>query len=291
MLHYAAHAFPPDYLFTDWREARQLWDRLLALGPPRALMLMPDHVHLIIRELDQAAWVHFMRGYACWRNHHRDESGRRVWLPTDPPQRIESSKHLSRTLRYVALNPCRDQLVADPLAWAFSSYRDAVGFGVPPVVPVERDPGQHHAYVSGDPTVRVEGTDLPCGLRGLRTASVAQVTEAVSALTRTPVEDLRRRGQARGLLVQGLLAFCGMPARAVAREVGLSHTAVLKLPLLPSGVHDRLERVLGDPRFSGLYAHDLSMAATWRRYREGRERRGVHAALLQAAGPRLRVHR
>jgi hypothetical protein len=51
MLHFAAHAMPPDFLFHDWREAQALWAGLLALGPPRALVIMPDHVHLVTRQL------------------------------------------------------------------------------------------------------------------------------------------------------------------------------------------------------------------------------------------------
>ncbi|MFH1466827.1 MAG: hypothetical protein ABIO70_20755 [Pseudomonadota bacterium] len=283
MHHFTAHAFPPDLLFHDWCEARQLWDSLLSLGPVQALVLMPDHVHLIARDLDPQAWWHALRGYARWRNHHRGEPGRRVWLALGPPEEVLGAKHLRRALRYLALNPCRDRLVADPLAWPFSTYRDSVGLAVPGVVAIERDPVAWHAYVSSDPSVSVEGTDLPSGLRGLRAASVEQVVEAVSALARTPVEDLRRRGPARTLLVQGLLGCAHLSGRAVARHLGLSHTAIQKAAPLPSGTHARIERVLGDRRFAALHTHDLSLEWAWRRYREGRERRGAYAALLERA--------
>jgi hypothetical protein len=291
MLHFAAHAFPPALLFHDWREARQLWDRLLRLGAPRAVAVMPDHVHLVIRELDPGVWVEFMRGFACWRNHSRGEPGRRVWLPTARPEELASAKHLQRTLRYVALNPCREHLVADPLAWPFDSHRDAVGLAVPGVVSAERDPVRHHAYVSGDPSVRVEGTDLPSGLRSMRAATVEQVREAVSALTRTLADDLARRGPARTLLIQGLVACTGLSARAVAKEVGVSHSAVLDTPPIANGTLGRIERVLGDPRFPALYGRDFSLSRTLGLYRERRERRGVYAALLEHAGKRLRGHR
>ncbi|MFH1465241.1 MAG: hypothetical protein ABIO70_12720 [Pseudomonadota bacterium] len=291
MLHYAAHATPPDLLFRDWHEARQLWDRMLNLGPARALVVMPDHVHLLIRELDPGAWAHFLRSYACWRNLHRGEVGRRVWLPADPPEDLSSSKHLRRTARYIALNPCRDHLVKDPLAWAFGCHRDAVGLAVPGAVPAERDPAGHHAYVSGDPTVRVEGTELPSGLGSLRAATVEQVRDAVSALSRTPVEDLSRRGPARTFLIQSLVACTKLPARAVAREVGVSHPAVLATEPIASGTLSRVERVLGDPRFPALHLQDLSQAWAFRRYVEGRERRGAYAALLANSQVRLRAHR
>jgi len=291
MFHFTAHAVPPDLLFRDWCEARQLWDRMLALGPPRALVVMPDHVHLMIRELEAEAWVHFLRSYACWRGHHRGDVGRRVWLPADPPEALSSAKHVQRTQRYIALNPCRDHLAGDPLAWAFGHHRDAVGLAVPGVVPPERDPVGHHAYVSGDPSVRVEGTELPGGLSGLRAATVAQVRDAVSALSRTPVEDLRQRGPARTLLIQSLVACTKLPARTIAREVGVSHPAVLATEPIATGTLARVECVLGDPRFPALSTRDLSLERTFRRYVEGRVRRGAYAALEAKAGARLRGHR
>lgn len=54
-------------------------------------------------------------------------------------------------------NPCRARLVADPLAWPFSTHRDAVGLAVDPVVPragpdelpaqIAREIGVHRATV------------------------------------------------------------------------------------------------------------------------------------------------
>jgi len=281
MQHFAAHARPPEILFQDWREALRLWETLLGLGPVQALVLMPDHVHLLTRELDFGTWSHALRGFARWRNHRRGESGRQVWLTLGSPEEIQDAKHLRRTHRYIALNPCRDGLVADPLAWPFSTHRDSVGLAVPGVVTVERDPAGWHAYVSADPSVHVDGTDLPAGLRGLRSASPEQVEEAISALTRTLHADLGVRGSNRKLLVQGLLGCAHLSERAVARRLGLSHTAIQKTPPLAAGTHSRIERVLGDPRFAALHDQDLSQQRAFRRYREGRERRGAYAALLE----------
>ncbi|MFH1464709.1 MAG: hypothetical protein ABIO70_10015 [Pseudomonadota bacterium] len=168
MPHLTAHAFPPHFLFHDWREARRLWDGLLSVGPLQAAVLMPDHVHAVVPSVNWSAWLAFLRGYANWRNHLRGEVGRDVWLPAVPPEELKGQLHRRRTLRYVALNPCRDRLAPDPLAWPFSTHRDAVGLAIPGVVPVARDPAAHHAHVSGDPSVAVAGTALPSGMLSMR---------------------------------------------------------------------------------------------------------------------------
>jgi len=288
MLHFSAHALPPQFLFHDWSEAQALWSGLLRLGSPRALVVMPDHVHLVIRQLSMEAWLGFIRGFACWRNHHRGEPGRCVWLPAEPPEPVLDSKHLRRTVRYVALNPCRDKLVADPLAWPFSGHRDAVALALPGVLPVEPNPSRHHAYVSGDPSVRVEGTELPYGLRGMRDATAEQVTTAVSALTRQTLGQLHRRGPARTLLIQSLVACTPLSKRRIARDLEMTHGPINQTEPIAEGDLRAVERVLCDPRFDVLTDCDLSRSWTWRNYRSTRERKGAHEALFANAGPKLR---
>jgi hypothetical protein len=211
-----------------------------------------------------------------------------VWLPASPPEPLNDSKHLKRTLRYVALNPCRDKLASDPLAWPFSGHRDAVGLAIPGVLPVVRDPVWHHSYVSGDPSVRVDGTELPFGMQGMRSATVEQVTHAVSALSRTTLDQLRQRGPARTLLVQSLVACTPLSKRAVARELGMSHGPVCQTDAIPEGALRCVERVLCDVRFPPLLDQELHRTWEWRRYREARARKGVHDLLLSNAAPRLR---
>ncbi len=288
MFHFAAHALPPSFLFHDWREAQALWAGLLALGPPRALVIMPDHVHLVTRGLTWESWFGFLRGYACWRNHHRDEPGRIVWLPGSPPEPISDSKHLQRTIRYVALNPCRDRLVGDPLAWPFSGHRDAGGLAIPGVLPTARDPVWHHGYVSGDPSVAVDGTDLPFGFQGIRAASPEQVTAAVSALTRTTIDQLRQRSPARTLWMQSLVACTPLSKRAVAQVVGVSHTTINRLEPAPNAVAQCVERIIGDERFPALHDHALTPCWEWQRYRERRLRTGAYDKLLREAAPQLK---
>ncbi len=219
MLHLVAHSVPPGWLFHDWREAAELWRRLEALGPVRAMAIMPDHIHYIGRAIHWNAWLGALGGYARWRNHRRDEPGRCVFLPAPPPERLVDRKHLQRTIRYTHLNPCRDHLANDPLTWAFTSHRDAVGLAVPAVVAPNPEPARFHGYVSGDPSVRPEGTPLPYGLQSMREPSVAMVVAAVSALIRTVAVDLYARGPGRRLLIQALIACTSLSKRQIAAEL------------------------------------------------------------------------
>ena len=258
MQHLIAHSVPPHWLIHDWHEAAELWTRVLALGPIHAAVIMPDHVHIVMRSPRWPAWLGCLSGYARWRNHRRGEQGRAVWLPAPPPEPLRSRKHLDRSVRYVHLNPCRDRLVGDPLAWAYSTHRDAVGLAMPGAIATHHDPPSLHAYVSSDPSVAVEGTELPYGMGGLRDHSVQSIEAAVSNLTRTTLDGLQRRGPARTLLIQALVALTPLSDRAIARQLGLSPSAVHQTLPIPGAALAKVERVLGDRRFSPLYDPPLT---------------------------------
>jgi hypothetical protein len=134
-----------------------------------------------------------MGSFARWRNHARGERGP-VWQTHPAPQALPDVQHTRRTIRYVLLNPCRAGLVADPLAWPYSTHRDAVGLAVPGVRRIEREPERFHRWVSADGTVDVAGTALP--VVGWGSASGAQVAGAVGSVCRALPEMLARRGPA-----------------------------------------------------------------------------------------------
>jgi REP element-mobilizing transposase RayT len=288
MQHIVAHSVPPHWLIHDWHEALALWSRLLQLGTIIAAAIMPDHLHLVLRSLDVAAWYGCMSGYARWRNHHRGEPGRLVWLPAPLPEPVRSREHLHRSVRYLHLNPCRDQLVRDPLSWPFSTHRDAVGLGIPGVIATERNPSRFHAIVSSDPSVAVEGTELPYGPRGMRDHRIEDITAAVSALTRTTLGGLRRSGPGRRLLIEALVALTPLSKRRIARVIGVSAATVSQTPPIPAATLAKLERVLGDPRFGPLHDHDLTRSPAWRRYRQRRIDSGAYATLADLAQRQLR---
>ncbi len=128
----------------------------------------------------------------------RDASGRTPgpgFEPIPAAELLADEQKIRRSLRYLHLNPCRDGLADDPLAWAFSTHRDACGLMVQPVVPPRRDPAGFHAYVSADPHVSITGTPLPGGQ--LARMPVLDVLAAVSAVTRTTLSGMKQRGPAR----------------------------------------------------------------------------------------------
>jgi len=261
MLHLVAHAVSRTLLFHTWSEARDLWLRLVALGPPRAVVLMPDHVHLMVKKVDLVRGYAVLSGYAHWRNRHHGQTGGRVWSVSPPPLEIPEDERLRRMIRYVLLNPCRAGLCTDPLAWPFSTHRDTVGLAVPVVRKPAPNPGQFHRYVSGDPSVSVASTPMPTALA---TPDPAAVVAAVSALARMPVAcwDTSARDLAAAVLRDTLK----LSNRAVARVVPVSRATVSRVLRADPSEVARVLQVAGDPRFPALVDTDLRRLPAWQHY-------------------------
>lgn len=265
MLHVVARALPGTLLFRTWAEARDLWDRLSVVPSISALVLMPNHVHLLAPEVREPDFCRLMSGYARWRNHRRGVEGP-VWQAHPPFHEVPDESHLRRTKRYIHLNPCRAGLVDDPLAWPFSTHRDAVGLSIEPVVRRSADPAAFHAYVSADPTVSVEGTWLPSGEAGPRTRA-EEVEAAVSALCRVSPAGLRVRGAGRTLLIQALKAHTALGAGGIGAYLEMDPASVYRTKTGPRDDLRRVERVIGDLRFPALEEGDLRGGEGWGRYR------------------------
>jgi hypothetical protein len=265
MFHLVARGADGRLLFRTWREGLALWDRVWRAVPDAAaLVLMPDHLHLLhvvdVREALAAA----ASGFARWRNAARGERGR-VFEALPPAEPLVDDDKRRRSHRYVHLNPCRARLVRDPLAWPLGTHRDAVGLAWDPVVRVRPDPERFHAWVSADPSVAVDGTPLPGWTR--RTDDLGAVRDAVSAVTRTPLSALGRRGAARTLFLRAAAELCpSASADEAAALVGASRATAYR------AAHARLElapvvRALGDERFAPLGDGDLRRLPGWERYR------------------------
>jgi hypothetical protein len=263
MFKLAARAVPGTLLFHTWHEAKALWTCMVEAVPrPRGLMLMPDHVHL-----QNDAAKGFGRGlaaYARWRNAYRGTTGP-VWEDARrTPEALSNVEHARRNLRYLALNPCRARLIGDPLAWAFSTYRDCVGLTLVPVRVRVSDPVALHAYTSGDPTVAVAGTELP--VRGNLTPDERVIEACVSELLRVPLDELRTDRGARTLLVQLARDWAGWSAVRVGEWVGLHRGTVSRVAQVSVEAEKRATTIAGDARFPGLCPGDLRKLPGWGRY-------------------------
>ncbi len=265
--HHVCRAAGPSLLFRTHLEARALWTRLLREVPaPMALCLMPDHVHLLHERKVRAQFGHALRSYALWRNAHRGGSGP-VFGEQPPAEPVPGAVKERRTVRYIHLNPCRAGLVSDPLAWPWSTHRDKVALARPVLLAPHPRPHDFHRYVSGDPTVAIEGTLLPVADLGLGADHVDAIAAAVTELLRVPFGSLSRRGPARTLWVRALRSLTDIPASVVARHVGLTSQAVRRVPARSTPTTRLVARLALDPRFPGLLDGDLRHTGTWHHYR------------------------
>jgi len=272
MHHFVARALPDTYLFEDPIETLALWERLVHAVPlPAALCLMPNHVHVLHSRQVRRALGAALSAYARWRNHRRGEHGP-LWEPIPDPHPVIGPLKRSRNERYIHLNPCRAGLVRDPLEWPWSTHRDAVGLVVQPVRPPARDPRHFHAYVSADPAADVRGTPMPVGVVDVleRVAGLRAVRDAVSAVTRTPISHLGRRGPTRRLLVRAARVLTSARNREIAAFVGLTPCAVRRILASVDADVRVVARVLGDRRFQGLHDGDPRREPTWWNHRASR---------------------
>jgi hypothetical protein len=218
---------------------------------------MPDHPHLVTPCLDpRAARQRFAHRLALFAGQFGDG------LPmfrTAEPTVIRNPAVLRRAVRYVALNPCRAELVDDPLRWVYCTHRDVVGAVVDPWVGADRlstalrmpragFEQRHHQYVSADPSVRVAGTAFPAPapLRGVPTVPLQDIVDAAASATRRQAKDIRKSGRMRVLFVllalsQGwthvgqLASACACSQRTIQRVAGVERPDLLEVGLLCLG--------------------------------------------------------
>jgi hypothetical protein len=212
-IHLTAQVYPYVPELTGAEVGRWLWSRAREAWPGAiAALLMADHPHVVVRS-DEPEADRVRMGRVL------GHLGRRFGVigPTCRSTSfavIRGGRPLSRHVRYIALNPCRDKLVRCPLAWTFTTHRDVVGAIVDPWVSAERlakalgrpladFAARHHAYVSGDPDASVESTPFPVSAATTPMSSypLRRIAEAAASATRRTVADIRRRGPTRALFV------------------------------------------------------------------------------------------
>lgn len=278
MYHYVARARKGTLLFRTWEEGLRLFAMLrAAFGELIALVVMPDHIHILLPHGEGTRRLGaVMSGYARYRNARRKQPGMFVWDEAPTPELVEEDKE-QRNIRYVHLNPCRKDLVDDPLAWPLSTHRDFVGLTTNPGTLLHPNPARFHAYVSGDPSVDPAGTLLP-EIQYQRFDFLA-IRDAVSAVSRTlitppPIGAVRsllvRTASAHRLLEPGGLGVAGLAAAVNLSRVHVYRT-VGGTPSRNAPIRDRAlaaaVRVVGDARFGPLLDGDLPRRLEWQPYR------------------------
>jgi hypothetical protein len=144
----------------------------------------------------------------------RNMNEKRPWQPIPPPSLIPDRQKLYRQIRYVALNPCRKKLCADPLEWYWSSHREVIGATIERpdsairIATLLRDSQpafkvRFHAYVSSDPSVSVSGTPLPKPAEPgpLVQRSLGEILSAAASALRVPISDIQKQGPLRPLFI------------------------------------------------------------------------------------------
>ena len=246
-LHYVLHG-SRGRLWKDDAEAAGLWRALTGAFPePLALCLMPSHVHVVLPTGDHTRpLARAMSGYARFRNHRRGAAGP-VFAASDPPSIVADDRHLRRTVRYLALNPCRDGLASCPLGWRWSTHRDQCGLTWPQVGRLHARPVEWHKYVSSDHDTTPAGTPFPTRVN--RFVEIEEIVATVASVLRDPAVDITRRGPARAAFVGCALALGRAPSE-VARHTGLQPRRLFQIAAdEPDPVAALCVRVAGDPRF------------------------------------------
>ena len=237
LLHFRASLRSRAFDLVEDPIASRLWHGLRKAFPMAlAAILMPDHLHIILRALDMLAARRRLRAAlrgAAWG------LGRGTWRPLEMPRVIPNLKHLRRQVRYIHLNPCRDDLVDDPLRWLWSTHRDVMGATLDPWVEPARlgeelrwpswgFQDEFHHYVSSDPSVDVRGTPPPTRFANEAGSipDLDQVIGAVSAASRQTASDTLETPASRRLFLSLAQAVGWTDASLLAEIAGVTRRTV-----------------------------------------------------------------
>jgi hypothetical protein len=226
---------------------------------------MPDHMHLIVEVADADAARRKLR--ALLGGVTRGAGGFRIWQPVPKAAAIPDAHHLLRQLRYVALNPCRAGLVADPLSWPWSTYRGTLGAEVDAWVQLERIAQalgwqrtgaesvarRLHAFVSIDPTVNVSGSPLPQEVPPSLIAKFPLTRVLAAAVAATPLAGVH--GFRRALFIRLARQQGWTDNKLLAAASQMSVNAVQRAARQPSTLVTCGAMCLGDERLLVGYAH------------------------------------
>lgn len=208
--HWVVRANTPHEPFKDFETARWTWARLSQLFPEKiCAVVMPNHLHLILPQETEANRKITSLLIAISKKKNQPK----LWQSIPPPAEVPDPFHLRRQVRYVALNPCRKKLCADPLSWYWSTYRELMGItpNLKSVAELARQVGEpeknfrvrFHLYVSGDPSVQTGGTPLPVASppKILPEESIKEILAASAGALRVSPLDVQKQSQVRSLFI------------------------------------------------------------------------------------------
>jgi hypothetical protein len=189
--------------------------------------------------------------------------GARIWQRVSTPIVVSGAQKVLRNIRYIALNPCRANLCADPISWMWSTHLDYVGARANPWVNTKKicstltleknDFSQWiHKYVSSDPSCKVSGSPLPNTAQWSRVPmfSLYQLAMASLIAHTEPSPALGMRGPARSEFLR-LAGYFGLHTQnPVTTITGLSPQMISRAAVSPPSRAALI--CLGDDRISSL---------------------------------------
>jgi REP element-mobilizing transposase RayT len=266
LYHLVARTLQRQLVFASWEEGLVLWRMIVAALPGLAsLVLMPDHLHALHEADVRRRLAQVLSGYTRWRNARRGEHGP-LFEVVPPGEPLVDEEKRRRAFRYVHLNPCREGLVRDPLGWPLSTHLDAVGLTASPAVARHPRPVGFHRYVSSDPSVHVDGTQLPGAVGALGPLPLVRVLAASTVASRTTVSEMQRRGAARNLLVRAARTLTVASSREIATVAGVRPELVRRVPRHGDDLTDLIARLAHDPRFELLSDRPLAEQRAFSRF-------------------------
>lgn len=271
--HWVPRVTQPLRFLEDPREASIMWHALRRNFPEAvSVVIMPDHIHLLLPPSDHAITRTKLHGVTSGPSRRLKIP--HLWQALNEPRHVNNRDHLRRTIRYIALNPCRPphHLVNDPLEWPWSTYRDLMDVVADPwpgpiqafeltdgkVSPASRH--RFHDYVSRDKCVSTDGTppiQPPFAPTPIPRHTLIDVLAATASVFRLAPAQLAKSKFARTYFVQ-LAITVGCTSRIqMAKVLGVS-LPTLKRIVARLSVRDVVKglAVLGDRR---LYSYNVEM--------------------------------
>ena len=245
-----------DSCVKAWNYLRQLFPECIAAS------LMPDHLHIL-------AWPENLEEL-CRKSRLIRQGLRRLfpgseWEPLSDPRAIPNVSHLLRQIRYVHLNPCRDELCADPLEWEWSTHRELFGAVSTPWIRVQKIQAKLgsgwtgteglkrlHRYISGDPSVHPLGTLPPRSATEISAIRLGDILSVAARAQRCTEGDLVRKGKLRAQTTRVLQQYFNLPGSQIGPIFGVdrrsptSGSSDTRSDLI---LFEAMNRILNEPRF------------------------------------------